>query len=93
MSELIPAIITTEYRGVFFGYIKEEQIKETTLDVEKCRNVRYWTSEVNGFQGLSSNGPSNGCTISAMAGGPVVLHKVTSVSVCSESATQKWESL
>ena len=92
-TTLIPVIITTNYRGIFFGFIDPVQKHQKTLDVEKCRNVRYYNSEVNGFQGLSSNGPNKDCTISAMAGGPVVLHEVTSITQCSEAAAAKWELL
>lgn len=90
---LIPVIITTEYRGVFFGKILKEDFEKTTIKVQDCRNVRYWSSETNGFQGLSSIGPNKDCIISAKAGGEVVLHKVTSVTTCSPEAIVKWDKL
>ncbi len=93
MESLVAVIITTSYRGVFFGWIKPEEKKEKTIEVIRCRNVRYWTSETDGFQGLSSNGPNKSCKISAEAGGPCVIHDITSVTQCSESAVEKWLNL
>lgn len=93
MSNLIPVIVTTEYRGVFYGKIDPAKKGDTILEVHGCRNVLYWESKVEGFLGLSSHGPTSGCKIGALAGGPVTLHKITSVTQCSEDAAKKWESL
>lgn len=86
-------IVTTEYRGVFFGLIDESTKNETTLQLDECRNVRYWSSDVDGFLGLSSTGPTKGCTIGKKAGGTVTLHKVTSVTGVSVEALEVWNKL
>lgn len=90
-SEL-PVIITTEHRGVFFGYIDESKKKDTVITVRRARNVIYWTADVRGFMGLAALGPTSGCRI-----GPAVeeveLHKVTSLLKVSTEALVKWEAL
>ena len=55
---LEPVIVTTEHRGVFFGWAqpKELSIKEKIFLV-RLRNVIYWSSETGGFLGLAANGP------------------------------------
>ena len=90
---LIPVIVTTEYKGVFFGFIDSSTKNETTLELTECRNVRYWHSTVNGFLGLASHGPSEKCTISRKSSLPVILHKVTSVSQVSLTAVEVWNKL
>jgi len=86
-------IVTTEYRGVFYGQIDPKEIKETTVTLSECRNVIYWHSELKGFLGLSSEGPNSKCTIGAKAGGDVVIHKVTSIAECSDKSAQVWSAL
>lgn len=86
----IPVIITTEYRGVFFGMIDPATKKDRVLEVSECRNVIYWESKVEGFLGLSATGPTSGCKIGKKAGGDVTLHNITSATTCSDEATAKW---
>mgnify|MGYP001592050834 CR=1 FL=1 len=81
-------VVTTEFRGVFFGYLKGKASNSLTL--EKARNCIYWSSEVKGFMGLASTGPTKSCKI-----GPPVknieLKKVTSVIQCDDPAISAWE--
>lgn len=84
-------LVTTEYRGVFFGFIDPKEMRETTVTLDEARNVIYWSSDVNGFLGLTSNGPTSNCRISNVAGGPIVVHKVTSITACQDSAIQKFQ--
>ena len=87
----VPVIITTEYRGVFFGYVNEQDITKIEMSVSECRNVIYWSSKTRGFLGLSADGPNSDCTIGAKAGDDVFLHKITSVAKCSEKAEAVWK--
>jgi len=87
-------LVTTSYRGVFYGQIAEEDLtKNDTITLHEARNVIYWKSKVNGFLGLTSQGPSDECRISAMAGGPIVLHSITSITECSAVAIERWKSI
>jgi hypothetical protein len=95
MQNGTPVLVTTQHRGVFFGRLKNyaKEREKRTLTLEGCRNVIYW-SGAKGFLGLAANGPENGSRIGCVA--PVVLlHDVTSVSLCSDSATKvfdEWKS-
>lgn len=83
-------VITTEYRGVFFGYMNQPP-ENGSITIARARNCVYWSADVKGFMGLAANGPSKNCKI-----GPAVprmtLHKVTAVVEVSPSAAEKWES-
>lgn len=81
-------VITTEHRGVFFGYAKD-----TDGDQVELRNARlcvYWSADLKGFMGLASSGPSKDCKI-----GPAVpsitLRKITSVIEVTPAAVERWE--
>ena len=81
-------LVTTEYRGVFFGYA--EDTSGDTITLTKARNCIYWPSENGGFGGLASEGPAKGARIGAVVD-KLELRKVTSVAEVSEIATAKWE--
>lgn len=90
MNDKIAAVITTEHRGVFFGYIPEETMQETTLAVTRCRMCIYWPSENHGVMGLASDGPKRGAKISP-AVEEVILQDVTAVMRASPQAVDTWE--
>lgn len=81
-------MVTTEFRGVFFGYL--ESIDGGTAVLTKARNCIYWSADVKGFMGLATTGPTKSCKI-----GPAVpritLLNVTSVVECEEAAIKAWE--
>lgn len=53
-----PVLVTTEYRGVFFGHADDTSGDNITL--HKARNCIYWPSANGGFCGLASEGPAKG---------------------------------
>lgn len=85
-----PVMVTTEFRGVFFGYMTEAPV-DGTVTIKRARNCVYWSQDVRGFMGLASDGPSNNCKV-----GPAVpsltLNKVTAIVEVSAKAQNKWES-
>jgi hypothetical protein len=89
--ERVPVLVTTEWRGVFFGYI--DAFPETTpaeITLHKAQMATYWSAETHGVFGLAADGPRAGCRI----GPPVarkLLNKVTSVTECSPEAVAAWE--
>jgi hypothetical protein len=91
MSEhkLRPVLVTTEFRGVFFGYADDTSGDDITLT--NARNCIYWPSENGGFGGLASEGPVKGARIGARIEN-INLRKVTSVAEVSEAARAAWES-
>jgi hypothetical protein len=86
---LKPVLVTTQFRGVFFGFAKPEQIFERSFVLRKCRNCISWSSSIGGFLGLSSKGPDSNCRIGTEAT-EVLLHEVTSVTHCTEAAVTAW---
>lgn len=82
-------LVTTEFRGVFFGHIKDDKKLPNQITLTNVRNCIYWSADVGGFLGLASNGPSAQCKIGAEVP-ELTLYKVTSVSPVSEGAEKKW---
>lgn len=87
-----PVLVTTEFRGVFFGYLNGEPDElPGKVTLKRCRNCIYWTNSERGFLGLAISGPGKGCRI-----GPAVesltLYKVTSVADVTPDAVKNWES-
>lgn len=64
-----PVLVTTEYRGVFFGYATETDGE--TIKLDNARNCLYWSTDVMGFLGLAATGPTAGCRI----GPPAPAHR------------------
>lgn len=84
-----PVIVTTEWRGVFYGLATGQPDDQRRISLRECRNVIYWSADVNGFGGLATGGPTDGCRI-----GPAIpkikLFGVTSLLECSEAAVKQW---
>ncbi len=85
-----PVLVTTEKRGVFFGYLKGEVAKEKVV-LDNARNVVYWDTATKGFLGLASTGPTDGCRIGAAAGAESTIFDITGVFGCTEAATKRFE--
>ena len=83
-----PVIVTTEYRGVFFGYA--EDTSGETITLRNARNCIYWSAATGGFMGLASNGPATGSRIGERVD-QIELRKVTSIVEVSEAAVSAWE--
>jgi uncharacterized protein DUF6948 len=83
-------IITTEFRGVFFGYVKDRAKAPEEITLTKARNCIYWASSIGGFLGLASRGPDGNCRIGSQVE-ELTLYKVTSITPVSEEAAKKWE--
>lgn len=79
-------LVTTSYKGVFFGYAKD-----TDGDTIKLRNGRlcvYWGADLRGFMGLASHGPSASCKIGPA--GDIEIRSITSVTEVTPEAAAKW---
>lgn len=83
-----PVLVTTAHRGVFFGYAAGKT-GGATIALKRARLCVYWSSDVRGFMGLASNGPSPSCRIGPAA--DVELRNVTAVLEVTPEATAKWE--
>lgn len=85
-----PVLITTEFRGVFFGYVKKDTKLPAEITITGARNCIYWSANVGGFAGLASNGPNKDCKIGARVP-EITLYKITSVTPVEEVAANKWD--
>jgi hypothetical protein len=83
-----PVIVTTEYRGVFFGFATDTS--GDTITLRNARNCIYWSSKTGGFMGLASRGPGAGSRIGERAE-QIELRKITSVVEVTEAAAAAWE--
>jgi hypothetical protein len=82
-----PVLVTTEHRGVFFGYA--EDTDGETIELKKARLCIYWSKDVKGFMGLAANGPSVNCRIGPPA--EITLRKITAVAEVTPTAVEAWE--
>ena len=82
-------LVTTEFRGVFFGHLVSDEKLPDEITLSNARNCIYWSSDVGGFLGLASNGPTSGCKIGVEVP-ELRLFKVTSVSTVCDEAAKKW---
>ncbi len=85
-----PVLITTEHRGVFFGYVEDDSKLPEQITLENARMCVKWDEATKGVLGLAERGPGDGCRI----GGRVprfTAWKITSVTDCTPEAAEKWE--
>lgn len=85
-------LVTTEFRGVFFGEIVNDKKLPNEITLKNVRNVIYWSADCNGFLGLASTGVTSNCKISAKVD-KITLYKITSVTPVSKEALKTWEAL
>lgn len=82
-----PVLVTTKYRGVFFGYATETSGDRISL--RAARNVVYWPAEQKGFLGLAKMGPLKGARVGPAA--DIELREITCVAEVTEEAVARWE--
>lgn len=87
-KEAMAVLVTTAHRGVFFGYATK--VDGETIKLKRARLCVYWSSELHGFMGLASNGPSSSCKIGPAA--DIELRNITAVATVTPEAVAKWES-
>jgi hypothetical protein len=80
-------LVTTEHRGVFFGYATDTSGEVIAL--RAARNCIYWPASNKGFLGLASEGPHKGSRIGPAA--DIELRKITAVAACTPEAVAAWE--
>ena len=84
-------LVTTEFRGVFFGNVKDDKNLPDEITLTDVKNCIYWSSDCGGFLGLAANGPTSGCKIGTRVD-ELRLFKITSVTPVSDEAVKKWNS-
>lgn len=82
-----PVLVTTEHRGVFFGYAADT--KGSVIDLKRARMaISFGTTR--GLMELCESGPTSRSKISARA--DIEVRKITAVFEVSADAAAKWES-
>lgn len=85
-----PVLITTEFRGVFFGYVKDDSKLPAAITITGARNCISWSRSIGGFLGLASIGPNMDCRIGQRVE-ELTLYRITSVTPVSDAAASAWE--
>ena len=80
-------LVTTQWRGVFFGYA--EETSGDVVRLKNARNVIYWPTSQRGFLGLASDGPKQGARVGPRV--DIELRGVTAVVDVPNSAVKVWE--
>lgn len=80
-------LVTTSYRGVFFGYATKTD--GDTIKLRAARNVVYWPVAQRGFLGLASQGPLNGARVGPPA--DLELRSITCVAEVTPEAAKRFE--
>lgn len=80
-------VVTTEHRGVFFGYA--DNTDGDVIKLRAARNCVYWSSGVRGFMGLAATGPDKQSRVGPAA--DIEVRKITSVILATEEAVAAWE--
>lgn len=83
-------LVTTEFKGVFFGFVKNEKKLPAEITLTSAKNCIYWSSDCKGFLGLAAYGPINGCKVGAEIK-EITLYKITSITPVEEKAVDVWK--
>ena len=83
-----PVLVTTNKRGVFFGYVDDTSGDPIVLS--NARNCIYWHKSIGGFAGLATVGPNDQCKIGAQVS-QIELRGICSVSEVNSEAVIAWE--
>lgn len=88
-----PVVVSTDQKGVFFGYLPEYEKNKTekTVTIKDARMCIKWSASIHGFNGLASTGPNKECRVSPKVP-EHTLQGVTSIMLCSDLAAKAWES-
>ena len=83
-----PVIVTTEKRGVVFGYTANVNARPIVLAA--ARMCLYWSADVGGVFGLAEKGPTKDCKISAVVPS-ITLEGVTAIMSVDPAAEKAWK--
>jgi hypothetical protein len=85
-----PVVVTTEHRGVFFGFAQSLTVGATTIELADGQMCVYWSTSIKGVLGLAATGPDKNCKVT-----PIVpklqLTKVTAVMEATPQAVKAWQ--
>ena len=84
-----PVVVTTEHKGVFFGYLAGDR-DSTVIELDDAQMCVYWSADVRGVLGLAATGPTRSCRITR-AVPKITLQKVTAVIDATAEAVKSWQ--
>lgn len=89
MADKEPVVVTTEAKGVFFGYREVGEGSKESIRLTEARMCIYWPTQNKGVLGLAVEGPLKGARV-----GPAVkaitLYGITAVTEATDGAVKKW---
>lgn len=83
-------LVTTDNRGVYFGYVTDASTAPESLTLTDARVVVEWDTEMKGFLALAADGPNEMCRISRPTT-KLVLYGVSTISEVSAEAAALWD--
>lgn len=87
----VPVVVTTEHRGVFFGYQSAPMDPATrAIEISQAQMCVYWSSDVQGVLGLAATGPTKGCKVTRPVP-RISLSGVTAVIEATDEAVTSWQ--
>lgn len=90
-ASLIPVVVTTEHKGVFFGYLKATHDRTAKIvELTDCQMCVYWPANVQGVMGLAVTGPLRGSRVTP-AVPRITLQDVTSIMDATSDAEKAWK--
>ncbi len=89
MADRVPVVVTTEHRGVFFGFLAGDRDGKTA-ELTEAQMCVYWSADVKGVLGLASHGPSSSCKVTR-PDTRMTLQDVTAVMDVSDEAVKLWQ--
>jgi len=82
-------LVTTEFRGVFYGIIKDKENSPNEITLTDACNCISWSRRCGGFLGLAAEGPTRDCKIGKKVP-EITLYKVTSITPVTDKANEVW---
>lgn len=84
-------MVTTEHRGVFFGYVAPEADRASkVIELADAQMCVYWASDVRGILGLAATGPTDRSKVTRPVP-RITLQGVTSVIDATPEAVALWQ--
>ena len=83
-------VVTTEHRGVFFGYVKSD-LSPTEITLTDARNAVYWSQSVQGVLWACGQGAEGRLSDRASDTRTNHFGKITAVMACTTEAVAAWE--
>lgn len=86
---MTPVLITTNNRGVYYGYLAENNAPDM-VRLEKARVCVQWDAGHEGFLVMAVRGPKGVADVSP-AVGSMEVYGVATIATCSPEAAEEWD--